>query len=233
MKQVTPRDAWTGVANCQACPIRKNALFASLTAEDFAEMHRPIDQWQHQPGSVIYAQGDPAQMVFTLREGLVKLVQVSADGTQRIVRLVRPTDAFGLEATVHDTYDHSAISLHSSQLCRISAKLIHDLAMTRPELAASLLEHWHRVALDLDRSITDFNTGTARQRITRLMQWLSKDTDQCHLFGREDVGATLGLTTETVSRVVAELKRNRVIEEMRHNEFKVDVKAIGRIANGS
>lgn len=233
MKQVSPRDAWTGVANCQACPIRKNALFASLTADDFAEMHRPIDQWQHQPGSVIYAQGDPAQTVFTLRVGLVKLVQVSPDGRQRIVRLVRPTDAFGLEATVNDSYDHSAISLHESQVCRISAKLIHDMSLTRPELADSLLQHWHRIAVALARSITDFNTGTARQRIARLMHWLSNDTDRCHLFGREDVGATLGLTTETVSRVVAELKRNRVIEELRHNEFRIDVRSIERLADGS
>ncbi|HRY15714.1 MAG TPA: helix-turn-helix domain-containing protein, partial [Candidatus Competibacteraceae bacterium] len=51
-------------------------------------------------------------------------------------------------------------------------------------------------------------------------------------FGREDLGAMLGLTTETVSRTIAELRRTRLIREMPHNQLTLDQAALRRIGEG-
>ncbi|MBF0095459.1 MAG: cyclic nucleotide-binding domain-containing protein, partial [Alphaproteobacteria bacterium] len=82
---------------CRGCGIRELALFADLQEEDFGLVHLPIEAVSYDAGVSIYEPGDEGAYVITLRSGLVKLVQYLADGTQRIVRLLRSGDTLGLE----------------------------------------------------------------------------------------------------------------------------------------
>jgi len=55
------------------------------------------------------------------------------------------------------------------------------------------------------------------------------DTDGrglCELFNREDIGAMLGITTETASRVIAEFKRNGTLEHIGPGEFRCRPEAL-------
>ncbi|MEA3291845.1 MAG: helix-turn-helix domain-containing protein, partial [Pseudomonadota bacterium] len=52
----------------------------------------------------------------------------------------------------------------------------------------------------------------------------------CRLFGREDMGAMLGITTETASRIVADFKRKGLLVENAPNQFLIDIPNLKRIA---
>lgn len=231
MKTVSATEAWTGLANCRNCPIRQSVLFAGLDEADFDSIHRPIDQITFAPGGEIFAQGDPADAIYTIRSGLVKLSQVRPDGTQRIVRLLRTTDVIGLECLVRDTYEHEAAALHTTEICRIPREVVRALMSRKPQLLNELMARWHRALSDSDRTITEFNTGAAKARVVRLLLWLAERNggDRCELFGRDDLGALLSLTTETVSRIMAELKRQGHIAEPRTNEFVCDIATLKRL----
>ncbi|MEZ5851536.1 MAG: Crp/Fnr family transcriptional regulator [Hyphomicrobiaceae bacterium] len=231
MKTVTSNDAWTGIANCRTCTVRQSVLFAGLDEQDFDSIHRPIEQFSYAPGTEIYGSDDPAEWIITIRSGLVKLTQYLPDGTQRIVRLMRSTDAIGLEALLLDRYEHHAIVLHQTEVCRIPRSVVRSLLTRKPQLFSELMARWHRALSDSDRMIREFNTGPARHRVVRLLLWLAERNlaERCDLFGREDLGALLGLTTETVSRTMAELKRQGYISEPRSNQFLCDVPNLRRI----
>ena len=53
--------------------------------------------------------------------------------------------------------------------------------------------------------------------------------NSCSLFSREDLGAVLGLTTETASRVMAGLKRDGLIRETALNRFSCDTAKLREI----
>ena len=53
---------------------------------------------------------------------------------------------------------------------------------------------------------------------------------ECQLFAREDMGAMLGITTETASRTIAEFKRKSLLAETRPNQFLLDIPNLRRIA---
>lgn len=232
MKRVTLNEAWTGLADCRNCNVRQSVLFAQLSEADFDAIHRPIDQLAYPPGSDIYTEGDPAGSILTIRAGLVKLTQCRAVGTQRIVRLLHRTDVIGLEALLTDSYQHTATVLHATEVCRIAKETVRDLALRQPALYNELMARWHRALSDADRWITEFNTGSARGRVARLLLWLVErnDGERCDLFSREDLGAVLGLTPETASRVMAERKRQGYISEPRPNHFLCDVPNLRRLA---
>jgi CRP-like cAMP-binding protein len=57
-----------------------------------------------------------------------------------------------------------------------------------------------------------------------------RESSECYLFGREDMGAMLGVTTETASRTIAEFKRQSLLVETAPNLFLLDVPNLTRIA---
>ena len=225
MKTVSTAEAWTGTADCRNCAIRQSVLFARLDEPDFDAIHRQIDQYTFSPGSIVYSQDDAADAIFTIRTGLVKLTQYLPDGTQRIVRLLQSTDVIGLEALMLDRYEHAATALHTTEVCRIPSSVVRELLQRKPQLFNDLMARWHRAVSDCDRVITELSTGPARARVVRLLLWLAerKGDRQCDLFSREDLGALLGLTTETVSRTMAELMRQGWITEPRINLIVCDI----------
>ncbi|MCH9808002.1 MAG: Crp/Fnr family transcriptional regulator [Alphaproteobacteria bacterium] len=231
MKRVTQSEAWTGIADCRSCMIRNSVLFAGLEERDFEAIHRPINQWNFPPGAQIYGQGEGADSLLTIRSGLVKLTQFLPDGTQRIVRLLCTADTFGLEALVAPEYEHTATALHETQICRIPVETVRQLSGQKPRLYNDLMERWHKALSDADRWIIEFCTGPARARVGRLLIWLAERNaaDRCELFGREDLGALLGLTTETVSRVMAEFKRQGHIVEVRPNHFECRLEQLRQV----
>jgi len=128
-------------------------------------------------------------------------------------------------------YQHTAIALQPAEVCRLPAPCVKRLLSSNQRLFHTLMAHWYRALSNSDRWITELSTATARERAIRLLLWLSEleTGDSCSLFSREDLGAVLGLTTETASRTMAELKRQDLIQEYSPNRFSCDIVKLRQI----
>jgi CRP/FNR family transcriptional regulator, anaerobic regulatory protein len=85
-----------------------------------------------------------------------------------------------------------------------------------------------------DHFIVALSTGPAETRMARLLLTLG-----CHsphpenmLPSREDMGALLGITTETASRVIAEFKRRGLIQVEKRDCVAYDHAGLIRLADG-
>lgn len=233
MVQTVPfKQAWSGEADCRNCSLRSSVLFAGLEERDFELIHRPIDQFRLAPGDLLYRTGQQADRLYTIRSGLVKLAQFLPDGSQRIVRLMRTTDVIGLEALLDAPYEHDAVVMHPTEVCCLPVSVVKAVSQQNPRLHQELLSRWQRALKDADTWITHLSTGAAKQRVARLLLRLAKDeqSSECELFGREDMGAMLGITTETASRTIAEFKRQSLLVECGPNRFLLDIPNLSRIA---
>lgn len=208
--------AWRGTSDCRHCGIRDMVLFADLNEHDFGLMHAPIDDLEYAHGETLYAEASPAQGIFTLRSGMVKLVRSTVDGRPRIVRVLRPGDVIGLEALAGARYDCDAVALTPVAVCRIPLNVIQKLAARSPRLHTQLMSKWQRALKDADDWLADMNFGTARQRVANLVLKMRSPSnhEMSVLFSREDMGAMLDLKFETVSREVSRLVRDGVMEQL-------------------
>ncbi len=231
--KVAFREAWSGEADCKNCALRGSVLFAGLQESDFEKIHQPINQFVLQPGHVLYHAGDHGDRLFTIRSGLIKLVQYLPDGSQRIVRLVRKADVTGLEALLGKPYQHDALVMQPTEICCLPVSTVQALSKDNPNLHVELLNRWHRALSEADAWLTELSTGPARERIGRLLLRLVQDEDPpvCTLFGREDLGAMLGITTETASRAIAEFKRKGLLTDLGSNRFAVDKEQLEAMLN--
>lgn len=230
MKRTQIDAAWQGTANCSDCGIRDLVLFADLTEPDFNLIHLPIDEIAFDVGATLYSAGSDGTTLYTIRSGLVKLVQYLPDGTQRIVRLLKNGSTVGLEAILGQAYEHTAIALQPTQVCRVPRQVVERLNRETPRLHTQLMQRWHAALRQADDWLTELSTGKAPQRLARLLLQLA-ETDGCvSLFSREDVGSMLGITTEHASRTVAEFKRNGVLTEIGQNRYRCDMEQLESIA---
>jgi CRP-like cAMP-binding protein len=216
MIPIKTESAWRGTSDCRNCGIREMVLFADLNEQDFNLIHAPIDDLVYQPGQVLYEASDQALGVFTLRNGMVKLVRVTADGRERVVRVLFAGDVVGLEALATGRYDSQAVALSEVSLCRIPLDVVHQLGANSPRLHRKLMEKWQSALKQADDWLAELNFGTARQRVMhfiRKMYEVSED-GTATLFGRDDMGAMMDLKLETVSREVTALVRAGVMQPL-------------------
>ena len=216
MIPIKTESAWRGTSDCRNCGIRDMVLFADLNEHDFGMIHAPIDDLEFKQGEMLYDEGRVANGIFTLRTGMIKLVRVTADGRQRIVRVLRPGDVVGLEALATSQYDSQAMALTDVSVCRIPVEVIHKLGANSQRLHLKLMQKWQQTLKDADDWLADLNFGTARQRVFNLILKMRNPSDEqiATLFARDDMGAMLDLKLETVSREVSRLIREDVIEPM-------------------
>lgn len=206
--------AWQGTSDCRNCGIRDMVLFADLNEQDFGQIHTPIDDLKYLQDAVLFYEAGHAQGVFTLRKGLVKLVRSTADGRERIVRVLRAGDVIGIEALATSRYDTEAVAMTDISVCRIPLSVLHHLSVHSPRLHTRLMQKWQQALKDADDWLAELNFGTARQRVARLALKM-RDADAPHmttLFARQDMGAMLDLKLETVSREISALVRDGLLK---------------------
>lgn len=216
---------------CQQCPTREIALFANVKPEDLLLMHSPIQYLVIEKGGKLYEINEESGYLYTLHDGVVKLVQYLPTGDQRIVRLLRRGDLAGIEAVTAAEYQHDAIAMTTVSVCKIPADIVLDLSQKSPELHASLLNKWQHALTTSDTWLTRLSTGPSRYRVVRLLLWLSENCprEEFYMPGREDIGNMLSLTTETVSRTIAGLRRDGDLELLGSDRARADVPGLKRI----
>jgi len=232
MKPVEIETAWAGPMECRNCGIRHLVLFADLDYEDFQLIHEPITKRNIEPGQYLYRTGEKTPSVFTIREGEVKLVQVSPGGAQRIVRILHQGDLAGIERLVGQVANHDAVALTPLAVCELPLAAIERLSSATPRLHNQLMKRWGEALTLADSWLTDMSTGPARSRVARLLIWLSEHSPEetFYLPSREDIGAMLGITTETASRMTAEFRREGILKVVDNHRATANVVGLTPLA---
>lgn len=226
---------WKGRAHCDKCHIRQLMLFSELPDSAFEHLLQPIDHYLYPPGSVIYQADTHKQFIYSIRRGMVKLVHVGQDGSNRIVRLLGPGAAIGLELLDGaEGYHHTAIAINQVDLCKIPVSTTRQLTTEHPALCKHVGQQLQE-QLDLaDQWIVALGTGSARQRVAQLLlvldEFFADENGAFILLNREDMAAMVGIAVETVSRIIAEFKRQKILYRYKVNLYSCNVAALQEIS---
>lgn len=220
---------WDGRASCELCIIREHALFADLDVKKFESVLKPIEQYGFPVDALVFAQYSPATSLYIVRKGLIKLEETLHNGTPRIVRLVQPGGVAGMETLLDHghRYDYSATTLRATELCRIPYSILRQLMDEDHQFLTSLMENWHKQLRLSEQVIVEFSTGTVRERVIRILLMLAGFVEkegllEINLPSIRDIAALAGVTRESVSRVIAELKRLKLLVKSGVNQVRYD-----------
>lgn len=171
------------------------------------------------PQDIVYHEGSESDTAFVITKGLVKLLSYLPNGRARIVRLHGPGSIVGISGILEKEYEHTAVAVNNVEALKIPVGFIKDVKQQDPETFLDISEKWHKYLREADVWITQFSTGSIRSRVARLITFLSylekeTNTDYVQLLTGEEMASILGVTPESVSRVIADFKRQKVLERV-------------------
>jgi CRP-like cAMP-binding protein len=182
-----------------------------------------------------YGGADRGRAVATIRSGLVKLVEHTAEGVDRIVRLARAGEVIGLEALLAEPYRHHAIALQPTSVCLIPVQLLSEQAAELPDGCLRLMRLWQRLLDASDHGLLAFTGGCASRRIGLLIVYLMQnDEEGCKeprpffLPKRDDIAALVGVTSESVCRIVASLQKVGALRRIGADWYTCDLEKMWR-----
>ena len=176
-------------------------------------MEAPVQTLTFHRRQTLYHSGDPAQSVFRVRDGLLRITRMTPEGRILTVRHLIPGDFFGEEAFMDGQREEIAEALTSAQIEAIDPALINQ---------QDLMSITRSLSVQMQRSMEyqyHLQTGDLRQRVARYLLTLA-DTPLARLDaqGRKVISATHELvaegtasTRESVSKIITELRADGLI----------------------
>lgn len=225
---------WIGRAHCGKCLIRKLMLFSELPDTAFQDHLQPINHFIHSPGSVIYDATSHHKHIYSIRRGMVKLVHITQDGRKRIVRLTGPGGVIGLELLDGtDGYHNTAVAVNQVDLCKIPVATMRQLENKYPELCHKVRDQLQGQLDLVDQWLIALRAGTAKQRVAKFLLFMNETFADKHgafiLISGADISAMIGVALETVSRMIAELKRQKILYKNSNSLYLCDINALQKI----
>jgi CRP/FNR family nitrogen fixation transcriptional regulator len=163
-------------------------------------------------GEEIYAQDEETDMVYQVQHGAVRASRLLADGRRQIAGFYYPGDLFGLETG--PTHRASAEALRDSKIlvAKRSALKHYGEAGERVERLI-----WRATGQELGRAQDHMMLLARKSAYERVAGFLSdvaqrQDAAWNELaMSRQDIADHLGLTIETVSRMITQLQADGLV----------------------
>jgi len=173
-------------------------------------------------GAVLFAEGQAPRGVFIVRRGRVKLSICGSDGRTLILRMVDPGGPLGVAAVVSGRpYEATAETQEPSEISFLRQSDLLRLMRAHGELALWVTQHISADYASTCREIRDLIlSDSASEKLARLLVgWLDQNTaarnpSQMKLaLTHEEIGQMIGTSRETVSRLFAGFKKQRLIQQ--------------------
>lgn len=206
--------------SCSSCCLQGVCLPSGLSGNDLSDLSELTTLKRRAArGTALYRGQDAFESLFAVRSGAFKSVGVSRAGEEKVTGFHFPGEVLGLDAINGERHTYDAIALEDSEVCVIPYAALTQLALKIPLLQTRLLRI---LSSDISRDqglMLLLGSMTAEQRLcafllslSRRHQKLGYAADRFHLrMTREDIGSYLGLTLETVSRLLSRLQRDGLI----------------------
>lgn len=173
-----------------------------------------------QRGDKVFRQGEAFKKVYAVKSGSLKSVRVDKFGNEHILGFHLPGELVGLDGIYPEQYSCETSSLDTTVLCEMDYEKLTELCTSIPALQKQLLRLLSRDIFDSHISNATIADQTAKQKIANFIHNLStryKIRGYCASefqlsMSRQDIANHLGITPETVSRVLKTLRQDNIIE---------------------
>ncbi|MFC3970917.1 Crp/Fnr family transcriptional regulator [Rhizobium lemnae] len=168
-------------------------------------------------GEGLFWEGDRAQHIFEITEGVLRIFKIIADGRRVITGFLYAGDMVGL--SLKNVYLYSAEAVTPVKVRRLTRKAFQDAIENSPELRPQLFSLMcDEMAAAQDQMVL-LSRKSAEERLCSFLMMLGqRQSGQTQMpktiqlaMSRQDMADYLGLTIETVSRTVTKLIQRGII----------------------
>lgn len=188
----------------------EHTSFADLMAQNKTQIFKKKE--------FLYREGNHPHFVFYIKSGKVKTSKSNEGGKELIINLSGPESFLGHVPVISETsYNHSAIALEDTECLLIPKDEFMKLLVSNKEMTQEMVKLLTQQVTDDQEELLNLAYNSVRKRVAiGLLKIASKydKTKDGEAFpaAREDLAQLVGTATETVIRMLSELKDDNLIK---------------------
>jgi CRP-like cAMP-binding protein len=190
-------------------------------------------------GEILFLQGQPSSSLYSLTQGTVKICSHTPDGQERIVGMSSPGSLLvGLQSINDTRHAYTAIAVTPVLACKLNHRTLLENAQQRGEVALRLVQA-AGAQLAHSRALMEvLGHKCAAAKVASFILLMTSKAEQGESgfvmpFSRADMAGILGLSEETVCRLMANMKRSGAIYAPRGKMEIRDWNQLQAISEGS
>ena len=178
---------------------------------------RTIEKYRiHQ---VVFSQGDPADAVFYILTGQVKVAMVSEQGKEAVVAIHEPDNFFGQRCLAGQPWRTATVTtVTESVIMRLEKATILHAIRTQSKFSEMFIAHLLKRFIRIEADLIDQLFYSSEERLARLLLFLAKfnkneKQDSVILnFTHEMLAEKIGTTRARVSFFMSKFRRSGLID---------------------
>ena len=209
-------------SNCIVCPSCPLSVFKDIDPVSSEKLAQIKKVTHYKRSETLFHQGTPSFGIYCVESGKVKLSKINEKGAETILFIASSGDLIGYQDnSIHPEYLLTATVLQDCTACFISNEYLNPLLLSCPTIAVNLLQQNMKRMEVLSSYAHPSLHMTVINRVAILLIVLGKS------FGREkdgkmkidlrltrqEMASMIGIASETMIRVLTELKRQGILEQ--------------------
>ena len=207
--------------NCQDCGFSQLCLPFSLNdtelnrLDDIIQRKKPLHK-----ADMLFEAGQTQRCLYAIRTGSFKTFTLTEQGEQQITGFHLPGDIVGFDALSNQQHPSYAEALETAMVCEIPLPNLEILLDQLPRLRQQMMRLMSEDIQADQQMMLLLNRKTAEQKLATFLSQLAQRYASRGFSGsefrltmtRSDIGNYLGLTVETISRLLSKLDKEQLIQ---------------------
>jgi len=209
------------IENSLIYPLPKGRLFCDFSPAAQAKLDAISSSATYHKGEILFAEGQAPRGIFVISKGRVKLSANASDGKSLIIRMADIGEVVGLPGTISGKrYELTAMAFGPVEASFIPRKPFRDFVGTHGDVALRVAEILSDIYYATYLEVRYLGlSGSAEGKLARFLLDLTADQNHDHGHARakltlthEEIADMVGTSRETVTRLLAEFKRKRLLD---------------------
>lgn len=209
------------MSKCQQCIVKEFNSLKALTKEELIRISSCKTGKIYKKGEIIFEEGEVLNGVYCVRDGVCKLVKLSENGKDQVVKLVVKGDLLGKRSIVSQQATNlSAVALNDMEMCFIpKSEIMKDLERN-PNFTMDVLQNMALDLKDSDDSLVDMAQKSVKERLANTLLYIydnfgTDDNGYLNIvISREDYASIVGTATESAIRILSQFKKEGFISTL-------------------
>lgn len=209
--------------------------FQDLDAQALEGLRAHAFEVRLQKGHVLFTEGEPAQAMYVIRSGKVKIFKLSPDGREQVLRIAEAGDCFN-EVPIFDDGPNpaNAQAVEPAALWGIRREEMRRLVEEHPAIAIGFLKAFAGKLRYFTRKVEDLSFRSVTSRVAKFLLEMAEDDGRGGLrlkqqFTQQEIASVVGTAREMIGRAFKALEKEGAIKLDRHQVIIVSRTAMIRL----
>ena len=206
--------------------------FSGLSESVITSVSKHVFETKAERGEILVFEGEPAELLYFVVAGVVKVFKTSADGKEQIYRIIRPGDSFNdVPILTGGVNLASAAAMSAVVLNGIKKKDLEAVSREYPQVALNIIKVLSLRVEELTSLVEDFSFRRVSSRVAKiLLEHIGNGDGERPRLTQQEMAAMIGTAREMVGRSFKNLEEEGAIRIERNRIIIINQEILKKIA---